>query len=177
MFFNFKSVACCLVGVFMLSLLKSTEAQLDLSKIGILQIVGEKQYFVEKAVKVNWHKALQSCAKMNMRLASIESSTEQQNIKSLLNSNSALSKQYWISGNDLSSSRDFVWFGTGESFSYTSWGSGPGGSTSQRCVRTDANFNWRRDACSSLQYFICERPLVPACGSSTTCNVKPTIIL
>ncbi|XP_065368713.1 lectin subunit alpha-like [Calliphora vicina] len=175
MFLSFKLLVG-LLGVFLLMLLSPTEGQLDLSNIGVLQIAGNKQYFVEKAVRVNWHRALQTCAKMNMSLASIESATEQTNLKTLLYSNSALEKQYWLSGNDLSASRNFVWFGNGKTFSYSSWASGPGTSSSQRCVSTNAAFNWRRDSCSNLHYFICEKLVEPPCSFEGECLQKPTII-
>ncbi|KAM7343885.1 C-type lectin mosGCTL-7-like [Cochliomyia hominivorax] len=175
MLFNFKS-SLYVLSVILLDLLGSIQAQFSLNDIGVLQIAGDKQYFVEKTVKFNWYKAQQACAKLNMTLASITSSTEQQNLKNLLSQNSAVANQYWISGTDLSKSNEFVWFGNGQPFSYTSWGSGPGNSPLLRCVRTDFNFNWERASCIDQHYFICEKPVLPKCGKNNECIKSPTII-
>lgn len=89
MFLNLKTLTC-VFGVIFLKLVLPSQAQLDINRAGTLQVVGNKQYFVEKAAKLNWFKATQICAALNMTLASIESATEQQNLKSLLFTNCKL---------------------------------------------------------------------------------------
>lgn len=105
---------------------------------------------------------------------------QKNSLKSFLNPTplftAALSDYYWLSGNDLSQSREFVWQGTGKKFTYTSWAVNPGTNNNRRCFYTNRNFDWVRDSCISQHYFICERPVSVPCGINGKCDNVPLII-
>lgn len=83
MFLNLKSLLCIFSAI-LLHIVLPTQGQFTLESIGILQVAGDKQYFVDRTARFNWYRSMQICASMNMTLASIESLAEQDNLKNLL---------------------------------------------------------------------------------------------
>ena len=83
MFLNLKYLQPIWILI-LFKLFSNAEAQVPLTRIGFLETLGDKQYFIENSLKVNWYRAVQLCNKLNMTLASIESSTEQTKLKSFL---------------------------------------------------------------------------------------------
>ncbi|XP_013119383.2 C-type lectin lectoxin-Lio2 [Stomoxys calcitrans] len=133
-------------------------------------LLGDKEYFIGAYQKLNWHRANQLCALGNMSLTAIESSTERDLLSTYLYSKKMLGKGYWISGSNLADPNTYTWSQTGRNFFYTAWQyrQPPAGPT-RYCVQTNGQFYWTTSNCLIERYFICSRPLEPACGANGNC--------
>ncbi|XP_005188676.2 macrophage mannose receptor 1 [Musca domestica] len=135
------------------------------------KVLNDKEYYVGAFSKVNWYRAAQTCAAHGMTLASIESSAEYESLRNYLREKKLYGNQYWLSGTNLPASSDYVWLMSGTRLSYTKWATNPS-TTANQCVRTNDNFLWVTGACTESHYFICSRPVEPACGVFGRCQFK-----
>ncbi|KAK9878338.1 hypothetical protein WA026_021639 [Henosepilachna vigintioctopunctata] len=135
--------------------------------------LGDKYYYVESSIKLNYFGALHFCKRNHMELLSIESKMEDQFIKNYLFNNFPTSDSFWISGTDLAKEGDFVWMSTGQPFSYTNWHpvdvKEPNNvNNAEHCVHMYQYFNspnfffWNDVHCGVPYNFICETEPISA---------------
>ncbi|KAM7343478.1 uncharacterized protein ACRADG_010479 [Cochliomyia hominivorax] len=158
---KFVNLILCVI---LLNDLLETKAQLN---SGISVVLGKKQYYIETTDTGNFYQAAYACAKLGMKLASFEDkSTEQKKLYNVLNLSDISDQQYWLSGISVgSSSKKFIWLGTGKVSTTSLEGTDTG------CLATDASFNLKVAVCGSdTHYYICEKPLEPYCGILGQCR-------
>ncbi|KAG8305258.1 hypothetical protein J6590_073752 [Homalodisca vitripennis] len=116
----------------------------------------QKKYYIGK-VEVTWTTAIERCRSKDMYLASITSSSEQDDIKRACNE-SGIAGLVWVSGSDLASAGEYVWNSTGKGFTYTNWKYGePEVSDDYRCVALDTfDYKWQTRGCNFKRYYACE---------------------
>ncbi|KAI8119979.1 hypothetical protein FF38_00757 [Lucilia cuprina] len=141
--------------------------------------IGSKRYLIKIGKKLNWFQANHACTRAGMTLASIESETEQKNLRDYLYAQGHLTDGFWLSGNNLNDKDVFTWLSSGNKLSYTSWKSGQPDSTAlgnpEYCTVTDSDFKWTTGHCTNptiTNYYICSRPLVPNCGITGRCKIN-----
>ncbi|XP_065368711.1 C-type lectin 37Db-like [Calliphora vicina] len=138
--------------------------------------IGNKKYLIKTDKKLNWYQANHACTVAGMSLASIESETEQTNLKNYLFKQNHLNDGFWLSGNNLADATVYTWLSSGNKLDYTNWASSQPSPTPDYCVYTDANLKWTTEACGGTtpvtKYFICSRPHVPDCGITGRCKVN-----
>uniref|UniRef100_A0A1A9WN44 C-type lectin domain-containing protein n=1 Tax=Glossina brevipalpis TaxID=37001 RepID=A0A1A9WN44_9MUSC len=119
--------------------------------------VGEKWlYFSEE--KVSWFKAYALCRTMDGYLTSLENKRVWESVNKHLKTNFSNDSWFWISGNDLASSGNFVWANTGTSMNYSVWSEGQP-KTGKNCVNlqfTNDRYEMNNLDCHHFNYFICE---------------------
>ncbi|XP_061390182.1 C-type lectin 37Da-like [Musca vetustissima] len=131
-------------------------------------VLNNKEYYVGVSNKVNWYRAVQTCAAYDMSLASIESNEEYESLRQYLFNNKQWGTQFWLSGTNLPDRSNYVWLTSGKRISYEKWAQSPS-TLANQCVRTNGNFLWVTGACTDSLYFICSRPVEPACGVFGRC--------
>ncbi|XP_059224859.1 uncharacterized protein LOC106096278 [Stomoxys calcitrans] len=155
--------------------------------LGLLKISGDKEQsgssvnlflnFCLLFLKLNWFQAVQMCALNDMSLTAIETEDEQNDLKKLLEDNSLLDMEYWLSGTNLADRSQYMWMNTGKAVTYVKWEDGEAPrAASNRCIRTTNKLDWTAEDCGQVKsYFICSRPLEPACGAQGKCvyTIRP----
>uniref|UniRef100_A0A1I8NQD5 C-type lectin domain-containing protein n=1 Tax=Stomoxys calcitrans TaxID=35570 RepID=A0A1I8NQD5_STOCA len=145
--------------------------------LGLSKISGDKEYFIGNFFKLNWFQAVQMCALNDMSLTAIETEDEQNDLKKLLEDNSLLDMEYWLSGTNLADRSQYMWMNTGKAVTYVKWEDGEAPrAASNRCIRTTNKLDWTAEDCGQVKsYFICSRPLEPACGAQGKCvyTIRP----
>lgn len=69
----------------------------------------------------------------------------------------------WIGYRRTSAGGAFTWFTTGSSGGFTAWRAGePNGTSAQSCAVIQSDGTWTDEACSSVLYGICKKPMVLA---------------
>ncbi|XP_037824303.1 C-type lectin 37Db-like [Lucilia sericata] len=138
--------------------------------------IGSKRFLIKTGKKLNWYQANHACTRVGMTLASIESETEQTNLRNYLFSQGHLSDGFWLSGNNLADETVYTWLSNGNKLSYTNWLSGQPSPLANYCVFTDVDFKWNTVLCAGttpdVKYYICSRPLVPNCGITGRCKIN-----
>ncbi|KAI8119983.1 hypothetical protein FF38_00758 [Lucilia cuprina] len=152
------------LSVIVFNVLLNVEAQ-----SGTSVILGNKQYYIETTEQVGFYEASNNCAKLSMTLVSIENKTEHDKLKNFLQI-SELSNDYWLGGNSYGSSSSpvYSWLGTGKRIGF--WPATPL-STADKCVFIDSGFTYNdASACTDDKYYICDKPIEPACGKYGQCR-------
>ncbi|XP_060852219.1 perlucin-like protein [Rhopalosiphum padi] len=124
---------------------------------------GTKNFYIQTYFSANWFKAMQYCHFHGMKFASITSEQENDDVVGELNALGYKDdSHFWISGNDLSENKSFVWLGNGQKFRYENWHDGePNDQPHEDCVEywnkndTDG-FKWNDETCDKNYFFICE---------------------
>ncbi|XP_065368710.1 uncharacterized protein LOC135961141 [Calliphora vicina] len=158
-----------LLSVIALNVVLPIEAQLF---GGTSVVLGKKHYYIETSNQGSFYEAAYSCAQLGMTLASIESKTEFNSLKSFLTNSEIIANVYWLSGisyGPLNTAKPYSWLGTGKPITY--WSSDPELTNADQCLKTVTNtFEYAEGTCTESNYYICEKPLEPYCGKYGQCR-------
>lgn len=132
--------------------------------------IGEKYYFTG-LTKVNWFDALQKCRRFGGDLALIESAKEMDDISNYLTSQGHdANAWFWISGNDLVTTHQFMSVTNGLPLPYTAWSTGqPDNPGSEQCMHLwlrEGSFKMNNWICGNKANYLCQRQNYTRCWDS-----------
>nr|XP_022339841.1 semaphorin-5B-like isoform X4 [Crassostrea virginica] len=110
-----------------------------------------------------WMDALKACQAVGSSLVDVGSDGEQTFVHNL-----ARGYEFWISGSDSSTERQWLWYGSIQSWGYTKWNSGePNDSGGEDCASLLSGGRWNDYPCSRDMAYICEQTTaLDACDST-----------
>ncbi|XP_075169319.1 C-type lectin mosGCTL-7-like [Haematobia irritans] len=132
-------------------------------------ILGKKQYYIGDFQKRSWYEANIDCIQRGMTLTSIESSKENDYLSEYIFRRSLMDKEFWTSGSNLAGN-GFLWFAAANTLDYSNWANGMPQNVASRCIKTTNGFKWTEADCTTQNYYICSRPLIPNCGPRGSCR-------
>lgn len=129
--------------------------------------IGQKYYFTGLA-KVTWFDAAQLCRRYGGDLALIESGQEMEDISNYLTSQGHDAKAwFWISGNDLVTTHQFMSITNGLALTYTAWSSGqpdfPGVEQCMHLWLREGSFKMNNWKCNEKAHYLCQRQNYTRC--------------
>ncbi|XP_076079012.1 perlucin-like [Mytilus galloprovincialis] len=131
---------------------------------------GNSCYFISDTHK-NWANSAIFCRALNSRLASVESSAENDFLTDIIRLKNGLTKRgyrsidydYWIDGTDEIIEGQWVWAESGKPLTYTNWVPGvpePNPRRDENCLEivqwSTHVGQWNDDNCIDTSHFICE---------------------
>nr|XP_022339845.1 semaphorin-5B-like [Crassostrea virginica] len=110
-----------------------------------------------------WMDALKACQAVGSSLVDVGSDGEQTFVHNLARGN-----EFWISGSDSSTERQWLWYGSIQSWGYTKWNSGePNDAGGEDCASLLSGGRWNDYPCSRDMAYICEQTTaLDACDST-----------
>lgn len=119
--------------------------------------------------KANWHKAVEHCYSIGMKLAEIDNQDKETKLKQEILASSIYKEGntvVWIGANDQAEEGKFYWHDSGIQVTFSNWASNEPNNhkKSEHCVEygivTNGNFlrewKWNDFYCSYSHYFACE---------------------
>ncbi|XP_061391683.1 C-type lectin 37Db-like [Musca vetustissima] len=130
--------------------------------------VGKKLYHFGQS-KVSWYKANVICRSMGGDLASFDSAEEIKELSDHLKSKFPRDRWWWLSGSDLHSEGDFLWYRTGERIQYADWtrGQPDNAGGKENCVHL-----WYREPKYEMNDWVCKLDAFYICQAN-----KPTTVV
>uniref|UniRef100_A0A1B6LLQ9 C-type lectin domain-containing protein n=1 Tax=Graphocephala atropunctata TaxID=36148 RepID=A0A1B6LLQ9_9HEMI len=124
-------------------------------------VSNNKRYALSIFFKANWFRASQYCRYRGMRLATINSQIEEDDLEKTVERLGFEMGPVWTSGTDNAGERKFFWMSTGGPLTYSNWQLGePNGNISENCISLreyhGEGYKWNNEACSLEYYFACE---------------------
>lgn len=94
-----------------------------------------------------------------MRLATIYSQSEEEELKNVVERAGLQKERFWISGSDLGHEGRFSWFSTGDPLEYKNYKVAQPDNFKglEHCLDFNFTYGWNDAVCSTKLYFICER--------------------
>jgi len=130
------------------------------------QRIGEKYYFLGKT-KVSWFESAHLCRQFGGDLALIESAEEMKAISTFLKIEHSVNDWFWISGNDLVQTFNFVSITNGLPLAFTAWsGSQPDLPGREQCMHlwlVGPDFLMNNWICTEKAYYLCQRQNYTRC--------------
>ncbi|XP_055597100.1 C-type lectin 37Da-like [Uranotaenia lowii] len=129
-------------------------------------VMGKKFYIPSH--RTNWFKAVEFCSSVGMKLASIESRAENDEIAKFVQTTDKFNDvgcAFWIGGSDLGEEGSFTWIGTGRLVTFSHWSPGEPNNANQteHCMqlvyipRFNQKWTWNDNGCTNRHmFFICE---------------------
>lgn len=106
-----------------------------------------------------WFAAYETCAKQHATLVSIESKVELDNINGWINTYGKYATQWWVSGSDLHSTGNWVWYGTKTPIYYQNYCSSADlGNGHCLAISKSCKHAWVSGICQTDKFhFVCEK--------------------
>uniref|UniRef100_A0A1W7R8L6 Putative salivary c-type lectin n=1 Tax=Aedes albopictus TaxID=7160 RepID=A0A1W7R8L6_AEDAL len=89
----------------------------------MVQLINGERKFLIPNLKINWHKAVEFCITIDMRLASIENKAKSDAIEKFVRESDKFANvsRLWIGASDLAEEGTFTWIHNGDNLAYTHW--------------------------------------------------------
>ncbi|XP_001651192.2 perlucin [Aedes aegypti] len=131
-----------------------------------VKCVAISKYFIPNFT-ANWFKAFEYCNYLGMRLAIIDTATDQSKLVQMIESTDKfnnVSTEIWIGASDLAQETFFHWHSTGLRVQYTNWMQNQPDNAKgvEHCVEIRHipahgwNWKWNDRECTAMRYFVCE---------------------
>jgi len=119
----------------------------------LFQRIGERLFYIERAIRRTWNEAEESCRMMGGHLASIQHDVELNAIVEKLER----STSYWLGATDVVKEGEFVSVASGKPTSFFKWKSGQPNNLhgSDHCVDIYNGYMYDSE-CSESEFYICE---------------------
>ncbi|KAG4068544.1 hypothetical protein HA402_004885 [Bradysia odoriphaga] len=118
----------------------------------------KKNFHLITSNKENWYRALSHCIANGMRLASVLSEEENDEILKQIR-DSGTGVDFWLSGTRLGNNDNYYWMGHNEALNFTNWSDGEPNNAfgHESCVHISyQNYKWNDLDCLFSAYFVCE---------------------
>ncbi|XP_052567266.1 perlucin-like [Culex pipiens pallens] len=116
----------------------------------------------------NWHKSVEYCNYLGLRLAVIDSREKEAGLYAAVKASdvySSGSTLVWVGASDLADEGNFHWHGTGRRVAYSNWARRqPDNAGAEHCVEVGLHeypslsmqWQWNDRDCKANRYFVCE---------------------
>ncbi|KAI8039578.1 C-type lectin 37Db [Drosophila gunungcola] len=138
-------------------LIAPTPEARKLERTDMFHQLGNKSYYIEKELKLNWHDALEKCHKMGGHLASPQNQEELNSIGSKFDG----LNRYWIDVTSQFKDDEYVSITKGSKAKFLSWADGEP-TKDGKCVdiRTfNGKTTMNDNNCTASLYFVCEKSI------------------
>ncbi|XP_055597029.1 perlucin-like [Uranotaenia lowii] len=116
---------------------------------------------------MNWFKASEYCRSIGMRLITINSQEENEELAGFVkqtNKFEADGCSFWLGGSDLGEEGCYTWSGTGRKVTFANWSPGEPNNmnNAEHCLqlvyipRFNQSWTWNDIECHKTMYFVCE---------------------